>query len=45
MFALAAGKTEEGYDQPLHHAKVEFDERAIAYGAAALATIGLAFFQ
>ena len=45
MFALAAGKTEEGYDQPLHHAKVKFDERAIAYGAAALATIGLAFFQ
>lgn len=45
MFALAAGKTEEGYAEPLHHAKVKFDERAIAYGATALATIAFAFFK
>lgn len=43
MFAIAAGRTEEGFTRPLHHAQVDFDEGAIAYGAAALCALALSF--
>lgn len=35
-FALCAGKREDGYNYPLHHSKVQFDETALAYGSAVL---------
>ena len=35
-FALCAGKREEGYEYPLHHSKVKFDEKALACGCATL---------
>lgn len=41
MIALAAGNPEEGYRFPLHHAKVDFDERALWVGSATYAAIGL----
>ena len=43
LFAIAAGRTDEGVTRPLHHAQVDFDERAIAYGAAALTALALKF--
>lgn len=33
MIALAAGKTSEGYEYPLHHPKVKFDEKALMTGS------------
>lgn len=33
MIALAAGNPENGYQYPLHHPKVAFDENALTYGA------------
>lgn len=37
MMALAAGSPADGYDTPLHHPKVTFDERAMVSGTAAFA--------
>ena len=37
MLALAAGETEKGFINPLHHPAVRFDEAALPYGAAVLA--------
>ncbi len=34
MLALAAGEPKNGYEYPLHHPKVRFDENALAYGVA-----------
>ncbi len=34
MLALAAGEPKKGYEYPLHHAKVRFDEDALPIGAA-----------
>lgn len=45
MLALAAGPVEEGYEYPLHHPKVKFDERAMIYGCAALCKIALYFLE
>ena len=42
MIALAAGNSDEGYAYPLHHPKVQFDERALVVGAAAYACVGMA---
>lgn len=41
MLALAAGEPEKGFDKPLHHPAVRFDESAFPYGAAALASLAL----
>ncbi len=41
FFSLAAGNSQEGYEYPLHSPKVRFDEKAIAYGVAALASLAL----
>ncbi len=43
MVALAAGERKEGYEYPLHHPKVCFDERALAYGAALYAGVAMEF--
>ncbi len=44
MVALAAGEKREGYEYPLHHPKVCFDERALSYGAALYAGVAMEFF-
>lgn len=41
MLALAAGEPEKGFDKPLHHPAVRFDESALPYGTAALAHCAL----
>ena len=41
FFALAAGNTKQGYKQPLHSPNVRFDEKALAYGVAALSAFAL----
>ena len=37
MVALSAGEADKGYDYPLHHPKVRFDETALPSGSALLA--------
>ena len=39
MIAISAGKTEEGYDYPLHHPKAKFDESALCVGVATYASL------
>ena len=34
MLGLVAGKKEEGYEYPLHHPKVKFDENVLFKGTA-----------
>ncbi len=41
MLALAAGEPSKGYEYPLHHPKVRFDEDALFHGAALYAAIAL----
>ncbi len=41
VLSLAAGERKNGYEYPLHHPKVRFDESALPYGAAALASLAL----
>lgn len=41
MIAISAGCSTDGYIYPLHHPKTVLDERALIYGTAAYATIGL----
>ena len=41
MVALAAGEPSKGYEYPLHHAKVMFDENALPVGAALYAAVAL----
>ena len=43
MVALAAGEREKGYNLPLHHTGVRFDENALGYGAALYAQIAAAY--
>lgn len=43
MVALAAGEAEKGYEYPLHHPKVCFDEDALWTGSALFAYIALCF--
>lgn len=45
MIALPAGRPEDGYRYPLHHPKAQFDESALAVGAAALAQIALEYLK
>ncbi len=39
IFALGAGGKDEGFEKPLHHPKVKFDEGALVMGAAALSAV------
>ena len=39
IFALGAGGKGQGYDKPLHHPSVRFDEGALVLGAAALCAL------
>ena len=41
MIAVAAGEPKNGYEYPLHHPKVKFDERALSVGAALYAQMAL----
>lgn len=41
MIGLCAGNEQDGYKYPLHHAKADFDERALWKGALAYAVFGL----
>ena len=43
MFALSAGGKEKGESYPLHHPKVDFDERVLPLGAALFAAFALDF--
>ena len=45
MLALSAGNSQEGYTHPLHHPKVRLDEKAMPFGAAALAHTALRWLQ
>ena len=45
MAAIAAGETGKGYDYPLHHPKVKFDENALYMGAALYAHIAMQYFK
>ncbi len=43
MVTLAAGEPEHGFTYPQHHPKTDFDETALAYGAAIYAAAALGF--
>lgn len=43
MLALCAGETEKGFNEPLHHPKVRFDENALVNGVVALSACALAW--
>lgn len=45
MIALCAGQTEKGYEYPLHHPKVRFDEGALVYGAFAYSAFAYSFLK
>ena len=45
MLALAAGDSRKGYDYPLHHPKVKFDENALYIGSALYAAMALRFLE
>lgn len=45
MAALAAGDSQRGYTQALHHPQTRFDEAALVYGAAAYAGMAIGFFE
>ncbi len=45
MVALAAGEKREGYEYPLHHPKVCFDEGALPLGAALYAGVAIEFLS
>ena len=45
MLALSAGNSQEGYTHPLHHPKVRLDEKAMPFGAAALAHIAVRWLE
>ena len=45
MLALAAGNPEDGFVHPLHHPKADFDERALAPGAAAYACLAIGWLE
>ena len=43
MIAIAAGEKSEGFEYPLHHPKVRFDERVLWRGAVTYAHIAMEF--
>ncbi len=45
MLALGAGEKGKGYEYPLHHPKVKFDENALCIGAALYARIALEWLK
>ena len=45
VLSLVAGEKKKGYEYPLHHPKVRFDEAALPFGAALLAGFALSFNQ
>ncbi len=45
MVALAAGEKRKGYEYPLHHPKVCFDEDALPLGAALYAGVAINFLE
>ncbi len=45
MLALAAGEPEKGFDKPLHHPAVMFDEAAMPSGAAVLAQCAMRWLE
>ncbi len=45
LLAIGAGELNKGYEYPLHHPKVRFDENALPVGAALYAYIALKFFE
>jgi len=45
MLALAAGHPDDGYIHPLHHPRADFDERALATGAAAYAWLAARWLE
>ncbi|MBO7298074.1 MAG: amidohydrolase [Clostridia bacterium] len=45
MVSLAAGEKGKGYEYPLHHPKVTFDESALCVGAALYAHIAIEWLQ
>ena len=45
MLAIAAGEPQKGYDYPLHHPKVMFDDSALSIGSAIYAYTALRWLQ
>ncbi len=45
MIALAAGNSENGFQYPLHHPKVAFDENVLPYGAAIYAYTAMRWLE
>lgn len=45
MVAIAAGERGKGYEYPLHHPKVKFDENALYMGAAVYAHIAIRYLK
>lgn len=45
MIALSAGERGKGYDYPLHHPKVKFDEKALYIGSALYAAMALQYLK
>ena len=45
MVAVAAGETEKGYNYPLHHSKVKFDENALTNGSLVYAYSALRWLE
>ncbi len=45
MVALSAGETEKGYNYPLHHPQVTFDESVLSIGASIYAYMGIKYLQ
>ena len=45
MFAVGAGSRKDGYEYPLHHEKVKFDERALPVCSALYSYLALKYFE
>ncbi len=45
MLALAAGEPRSGYNLPLHHQQLKFDESALIYGASAYAACAIGYLK
>ena len=45
MIALTAGDNRKGYEYPLHHPKVKFDESVLYIGSALYAAVALKFLE
>ena len=45
MLAIAAGEPQKGYEYPLHHPKVKFDDNALCIGSVVYAYLALRWLQ